>query len=106
MIFLRFEKCRFFALKISVPLFWGPRKKRGDESAYWDVWLEVIVTIKLVYNLLKGLVTYLYIYIYRFDNSVTKYHGDPSKLGCVFCSFRSFQWSKGQDFQICPPHLP
>ena len=34
--------------------------------------------------------------------------GDQSAktLGCVFCSFRSFQWSKGGDFQICPPHLP
>ena len=38
--------------------------------------MEVIVTIvsKLVYNLLVGLITYLY----RGYNPVTKYHGHPS----------------------------
>ena len=38
--------------------------------------MEVIVTIvsKLVYNLLKGLITYLY----TGYNPVTKYHGHPS----------------------------
>ena len=40
--------------------------------------MEVIVTIvsKLVYNLLKGLITYLY----RGYNPVTKYHGHPSRV--------------------------
>ena len=50
------------------------RKKKGRSKAYyWDVQPEVIVTIvsKLVYNLLKGLTTYLY----RGYNPVTKYHG-------------------------------
>ena len=39
--------------------------------------MEVIVTIvsKLAYNLLKGLITYLY----RGYNPVTKYNGHPSR---------------------------
>ena len=35
--------------------------------------MEVSIVIKLVYNLLKGLITYLY----RGYNPVTKYHGHP-----------------------------
>jgi len=55
----------------------------------WKLWL----VSKLVYNLLMGLITYLW----RGYNPVTKYHGHPSKLvqsvvwcccrNCVYCSF-------------------
>ena len=43
--------------------------------------MEVIVTIvsKLVYNLLKGLI----IYIYRGYSPVTKYHGHPSNISLL-----------------------
>ena len=51
--------------------------------------MEVIVTIvsKLVYNLLKGLITYLY----RGYNPVSKYHGHPSRIhGKWYMYLRTF----------------